>query len=104
MKKITNKIKQQIPRLVGNEVKKLIKKNIDDYDKEALNFAGRTVETKIERSLGLPSRISSMENKSGFNYKISGIERTIASILKGDSVSDTVKNNIKVSVKLTVPF
>lgn len=107
MKKITDKIKQQIPRLVGNEVKKLIRKNIDDYDKEALKFAGKTVETEIERSLGLPSRIVSskkLENISGFNYKVAGTEKTIASILKGKSVSDAVKNNISVSVELNISF
>ena len=70
MKKISDKIKQQIPKLVGNEVKKFIKKNIEDYDNEALKFAGKKVEKEIKKSLGLPSRIGPLENKSGFNYKL----------------------------------
>lgn len=53
MKKITDEIKQQIPRLVGAEVRELIKKNIENYDNEALDFAGKTIETEIEKTLGL---------------------------------------------------
>jgi hypothetical protein len=104
MKNIIDEIKQQIPKLVGNEVKKLIRENIDNYDNEALDFAGKTIETEIEKTLGLPSSIGSLENKSGFNYKISGTEKTIASILKGESVSDAVKNNISVSVGINILF
>ena len=106
MNRMTAKLKQQIPKLIRNEVKKLIRENADRYDEEALEITGKAVETAVQRTLGLPATfvLANKTKDKKLKYKITGIGKTARNILKGETVGNAVKKNIGIKVEYSIPF